>query len=133
MRFVVAVLTCMSVGGTSLALADPPSTSPQQTAPATPTAPAAPAASAPAAAATQAAPASAKPELDPLEKRFLAQGYRMQMRHGERVFCRKEEVLGSRLEGRVSCNTAAQLKAIEQQSQEAVERAQRGTVPKQGS
>jgi hypothetical protein len=127
MRFVVAVLTCMSVGGTSLALADPPSTSPQQTAPAAPPAPAAPAA-------TQVAPAApAKPELDPLEKRFLAQGYRMQMRHGERVFCRKEEVLGSRLEGRVSCNTAAQLKAIEQQSQEAVERAQRGTVPKQGS
>jgi hypothetical protein len=49
----------------------------------------------------------------------------MQMRHGEKVFCRKEEVLGSRLEGKMSCSSAAQLKATRDLARDAVERAQR--------
>jgi hypothetical protein len=49
----------------------------------------------------------------------------MQMRHGVKMFCRKEEVLGSRLEGKMSCTTAAQLQATRDQAREAAERAQR--------
>jgi hypothetical protein len=49
----------------------------------------------------------------------------MQMRHGEKVFCRREEILGSRLEATMNCSTAAQLKATRDQAQEAAERAQR--------
>jgi hypothetical protein len=49
----------------------------------------------------------------------------MQMRHGEKVFCRREEVLGSRLEGKMSCTTAAQLQATRDRAREAAERAQR--------
>src|SRR6266436_5147110 len=112
MRFVVGALACMAVGGISLALADP---STPASAPSPPSAPSAP--SAPAAAAT--------PAIDPEERRLLAQGYRMQMRHGEKVFCRREEVLGSRLEGKMNCSTAQQLKSTQDQAQEAAQRLQR--------
>jgi hypothetical protein len=128
MRFVLGVLACMCVGGVSLVLADP---APVPTAPSTPTAPAAPTAAATpaptalAAAKSQAAPAAAVAAADEEEKRFIAQGYRMEMHHGEKVFCRREEVLGSRLGGQKVCATAEQLKLREQVTKELVEKAQR--------
>jgi hypothetical protein len=133
MRFVVGALACMAVGGISLALADPSTTASARSPPSAPSAPSAPAAAAPtpapatpAPATPQAAPAAAAtPAIDPEEKRLLAEGYRMQMRHGEKMFCRREEVLGSRLEGKMSCTTAAQLQATRDRAREAAERAQR--------
>jgi hypothetical protein len=134
MRFVVGALACMAVGGISLALADPSTTASAPSPPSAPSAPTAPAAAAPAPApATPAAPATpqaapaaaATPAIDPEEKRLMAAGYRMQMRHGEKVFCRREEVLGSRLEGKMNCSTAQQLKSTQDQAQEAAQRLQR--------
>jgi len=135
MRFVVGALACMAVGGISLALADPSTTSPAQTAPSTATAAGtSPAATSPAPTTAapvtpQAAPAAAAtPTIDPEERRLLAEGYRMQMRHGEKVFCRREEVLGSRLEGKMNCSTAQQLKTTRDQAQEAAQRLQRQNI-----
>ena len=133
MRFVVGALACMAVGGISLALADPSTTASALSPPSDPSAPSAPAAAAltpapasPAPVTLQTAPAAAAtPAIDPEERRLLAQGYRMQMRHGEKVFCRREEVLGSRLEGKMNCSTAQQLKSTQDQAQEAAQRLQR--------
>jgi len=133
MRFVVGALACMAVGGISLALADPSTPASVPSPPSAPSAPTAPAAAAPTAAPAtpapatpQAAPAAAAtPAIDPEERRLLAQGYRMQMRRGEKVFCRREEVLGSRLEGKMNCSTAQQLKSTQDQAQEAAQRLQR--------
>ena len=130
----------MAVGGISLALADPstPAPAPTATAPSAPAASSAPTAAAatptPAAPAKPQAAAAVTPAVDPEEKRLRAQGYRVQMRHGEKVFCRNEEVLGSRLGGKMTCGTAAQLKGVQDQAREAVERAQRtGTTRTPGS
>ena len=130
MRFVVGALACMAVGGISLALADPSTTSPAQTAPSTATAAGtSPAPTTAAPVTPQAAPAAAAtPAIDPEERRLLAEGYRMQMRHGEKVFCRREEVLGSRLEGKMNCSTAQQLKTTRDQAQEAAQRLQRQNI-----
>jgi hypothetical protein len=131
MRFVVGALAGMALGGISLALADPSPTASPPSPPSAPSAPSAPAATAapaatPAPATPQAAPAAAAtPAIDPEERRLLAAGYRMQMRHGEKVFCRREEVLGSRLEGKMNCSTAQQLKSTQEQAQEAAQRLQR--------
>jgi hypothetical protein len=143
MRFVVGVLACMGVGG--LALADPatPEPAPTAAAPSTPTtpstptsaaatpapapaAPAAPAAAPAVPAGPTAAPAShpAPPTSDFEEKRLLSEGYRIEMRNGERVFCHREEVLGSRVEGRKVCNTKQQLELTESQSKHNLERTQ---------
>ena len=138
MRFVVGALACMAVGGISLALADPSTPASVPSPPSAPSAPTAPAAAAPTAAPAtpapatpQAAPAAAAtPAIDPEEKRLLAQGYRMQMRRGEKVFCRREAILGSRIEATMNCGTAAQLKATRDEAKEAVERAQRQPMNK---
>ena len=141
MRFVVGMLACIALGAVSVALADPatPAPVPTAAAPSASTTPSAPtsAAATPApatAAAAKPQAAAAAPALDPEEKHLLAQGYRMQMRHGEKVFCRNEEVLGSRLGGKLTCGTAAQLQAARDQAREAVERAQRtGTTRTPGT
>jgi hypothetical protein len=73
---------------------------------------------------TAAATPPAAPEVDPTDKHFLSEGYRMQMRNGQKVFCRREDQLGSRLGGAVMCNTAEELKQIETQAHATVERAQ---------
>ena len=133
MRFVVGALACMAVGGISLALADPSTTASAPSPPSTPSALSAPAPAVPTPAPATPAPvtpqtapaAAATPAIDPEERRLLAQGYRMQMRHGEKVFCRREEVLGSRLEGKMNCSTAQQLKSTQDQAQEAAQRLQR--------
>ena len=49
----------------------------------------------------------------------------MEMRHGEKMYCRNEEVLGSRLAGRKVCGTVAELESREHLSQEMAGNAQR--------
>ena len=149
MRFVVGVLACMAVGGISLALADPlttasPPSAPSAPATAAPTAapathtpqavPATPASTTPAPAAhaaSAAAPAQdnkpavivqGTPEFDTVQKHFLAEGYKLEMRNGEKVFCRREEQLGSRLGGQKVCSTALQLMVTERQAQASVDK-----------
>jgi hypothetical protein len=137
LRFVIGVWLCLGAGGISAALADPvtPPTSPAATsAPAPSTEPkqAAPAAAAPAADAKSATPAAdtkptvvvqGKAEEDArLEKYFLAEGYKLEMHNGEKLLCRREEKLGTRLGGHNSCGTAEQLSFIEEEAKAAVER-----------
>jgi hypothetical protein len=145
MRFLLGVWLCLGAGGISAALADPvtppatpattaapaPSTEPKQAAPA-PAAPAAEAkAATPAADAKSATPAAdakqtvliqGKTEEDPLGKYLIAKGYKMEMHNGEKVFCRREEQLGSHLGGQKICGTAEQLNFTEQEAKAAVQR-----------
>jgi hypothetical protein len=131
-------LVCVGAAGISAAVADPgtPPTTPAATsAPAPATAPkqAAPAPAAPAADAASGAPAAdskstvlvqGKAEEDALEKHFLAEGYKMEMHNGEKLFCRREQQLGSRLGDHKNCGTAEQLNFTEQEAQAAVQRGQ---------
>ena len=118
MRFAATVLACLGVGAASGALGDPPASQPATAPPAT-----APPATTPSSA-TQ-TPAPAKPAVDPEEKRLIAQGYRAKMRHGEKVFCRTEPELGSRLGGKEICGTVADLKAQQASTREEIQRQQR--------
>jgi hypothetical protein len=143
MRLLVGVLACLSVGGISSAVADPPAPPASTATPATPATPTTPAtATSPASTSAPAAPAqdakaaasaadSAKtpgvliestPDLSTLEKHFLAEGYKMEMRNGEKVFCRKEQVMGSRLQNQKSCGSALQLSETERQAQSSLNR-----------
>jgi hypothetical protein len=147
MRSIFGVLGCVSVSGVPLSLADPPAaeqsaaptvvTAPVDTAPVT----AAPAAAAPAAAAPTtsatlaptapsvsqaagAAPAAAIAR-DHIERRLLAQGYKLEMRHGEKYFCRITDTLGSRVTPVKACSTAEQLMTKALEGKEFMEWAQR--------
>jgi opacity protein-like surface antigen len=138
MRFVIGALVCLGAGGMSAALADPvtPPAAPAATsAPASSTEPkqAAPAPAAPAADAKAATPAAdtkstvlvqGKAEEDALEKHFLSEGYKIEMHNGEKLFCRREDQLGSRLGGYKNCGTAQQLNFTEQAAKAAVQRGQ---------
>ncbi len=128
MRFVVGLLASLSLGAISLALADPSTTAPD-TAAQPADAKHAPAAPAPQ---TASPPAAAKADVDPDEKRILGQGYEPEMHNGEKVFCRREEELGTRLGGVKHCGTIAQLKAEHAELRESVEKAQRTSVMPQG-
>jgi hypothetical protein len=96
---------------------------------AAPTVPAA--ATTPAATATAAAAATADAEsLDAqLEKRLRGQGYKPYMQNGQRVFCRREDVLGSRLEGRLLCQTLDEARASENEARNDTEHLQRLIKP----
>ena len=125
MRFVVGVLACIGAGVLTVAVADP--SPPEQPAhgPSSPSAtgPAAPAPAAPQS--DRAATTVAKPAIDPVEKRLIAQGYKPEMRNGVKVFCRREAVLGSRLGEEKHCATAEQLKVLQQESHDVMDKIQR--------
>ena len=77
---------------------------------------------APAAQTTNSEPAAEQATALEREKHFLAEGYKMEMRHGEKVFCRREEMLGSRLNAQKVCSTAEQLTRTETEAQASVTR-----------
>lgn len=128
MRFFVALLAC--TGAVNLALADDP-----PAAPANPPAAGAanvPAAAAPASttAATTAPASAAQPakaaapaaeQVDVQEKHFLAEGYTLEMHHGNKMFCRREEQMGTRLGAQKVCATSEQLTATERDAKRAME------------
>jgi hypothetical protein len=140
MRTVAALITVLFTGVVSLALAtEPPPMSPSagQAAPtaagqqsattpdsqqSTATPAAQTNAAAPASDSTTIKPpvtvVSSKPgELTPQEKEIVSRGYKLEIRHGERYFCRKEQQIGSRFETK-SCDTAQSIEAHRQESQE---------------
>jgi hypothetical protein len=132
MRFEVGVLVCLTAGAVSLALADPlaPPPAAAPAAAASPASATAPAASAPAAITTT---DPAKPALNPDEKLLLSRGYKLEMHGGQKLFCRREQVLGSRLGEQKHCGTVDQLKVSQQESQEATEKIQRNQKNPQGN
>lgn len=125
MRFAVGLLAC--AGAMNLALAeDPPA------APANPAATSAPASSATTSATATAASAqpaadakatAAAEQADALEKHFLSEGYSLEMHHGEKMYCRREQELGSRLGAKKYCSTGEQLAETERQAQRAMDAA----------
>ncbi len=116
MRVVVGMLACLGVGTLTLALADPPASTPAATS--TPAASSTPAAtSTPAAQPTKST--SVKDEFTPEENHFVQEGYHLETHRGTRVFCRYEVQTESRVERQKICGTVDQLKSAENQSQRA--------------
>jgi hypothetical protein len=60
-----------------------------------------------------------KPELTPEDKEIIARGYKLEMRRGEKYFCRNEQQIGSRFSTK-SCNTAESIEAQRLNGQEAM-------------
>ena len=130
MRTATALIAIMFTGVVSQALATEPQTpAEQQSATAAGQQSAAPA---PAAQPTAAAPApdsaSIKPpvtvigtkaELTPPEKELISRGYKLEMRHGEKYFCKTESDIESRFP-RKNCDTAQSIEAHRLESQEAL-------------
>ena len=133
MRLVIGILAFVGAG--AMALADPPPPAPTQSAAATTTPPqsaatnATPHQSATTTATPPAPVASPSHEttaaIDPREKGLRAKGYRLETRNGEKMYCRSEEVLGSRLAGRKVCGTVSELDQREHLSRDMAENAQR--------
>ncbi len=126
MRSSIGILAFIGFGAVAVAFADPSATETATTATATPaaqaTATAAAQPAAPATSATPAAPKVAAPAAstsaaeEERERHFLSEGYRLEMRNGEKVFCRREEMLGSRLGAQKVCASALQLTETERQA-----------------
>ena len=72
--------------------------------------------SAPAAAAADTAKAKTV-SLDETDRHLRLQGYTPQMRDGQKVYCRREETLGSRVGGKTVCSTPEQIKAAADEAQ----------------
>jgi hypothetical protein len=127
MRFVILALALLGVGGPALAAADPaPTTQPERTA--------TPAAAVPSPAASQAAaPKTAAPALSSDEQRLLSQGYKPQMRNGEKIYCRREAELGSRIPAAQHCGTVAQLTTATQDGKDFTQQAQRTQINPTGN
>jgi hypothetical protein len=62
---------------------------------------------------------SAKPELTTQEKEMISRGYKLEMRHGEKYFCRKEAPIGSRFEIK-TCDTSQSIQAHQDSGQQAL-------------
>jgi hypothetical protein len=90
-----------------------------------------PAASSPATPASSASPAHANSaqELTADEKKLVSRGYRLEVKNGQKTFCRREVVLGSHFEKKV-CGTAEQLAAATQEGRDITNMTQlHGTNP----
>jgi hypothetical protein len=121
MRPLFGVLACIGLGGPTLAFADePPAASPTSPTAASTTA-AAPKTTAPPASAAS----TTTPKDDTDERQLIAEGYHAEMRHGQKLFCRREQALGSRLGGHQVCGTVEEIKAMTRASQDAVNEVQR--------
>jgi hypothetical protein len=120
MRITAVALISIGLGAATMVLADPQDAStpaPPQTA--------APATSGPAAAAPKSTVVvQGEHEQDVLERHFQSEGYKEEMHNGEKLFCRREDTLGSHLGSRKVCSTAQQLQATEREAQSAYQRGQ---------
>ena len=122
MRTAAGLLTVLFTGALSQVLAaEPPPSSPAPVAPTEQQSVAAPAAEKSATAPAKPAPTAAatKPELTPEDKELISRGYKLEMRHGEKYFCRVETEVGSRFPLK-SCDTAQSIQAHRASGQEAL-------------
>jgi hypothetical protein len=140
MRLVVAMLTCFGVGPIALAETPTPTPPPAAASSLTPPSPAVPEsvpAPAPSEAAAPASAAAAAPTVsatgespkaaatpDHREQLLMARGYRAEMLNGEKVYCKTEQVLGSRIAAKKVCGTVEALQSREQDSKNVAERIQ---------
>ena len=134
----IALLTLLGAGVSTVALADTPADQAAASPPAATVAPAAASSSsAPATAtatssnaATASSPASAaagpaKESDTALEKRLTNSGYKSRMRNGQKVWCKQQGELGSRLGGQEVCGTPDELRMNVQQQQDNVRSVQK--------
>lgn len=132
MRPTIGGLAFAAAGFISLAFADPPAQAPAAAPPASAqpsTTSAAPAATVkPEADGKAQAAVQSTPDIDPREKLLLAEGYKPEMRNGQKVYCRREQVLGSRLGEEKHCGTIEQLGIRTQNSRDQTDLIQRTQV-----
>ena len=140
MRF-AALLASVAVAALHPALAADPPAAPVSDTPAAVRSPAAgPAADAAAATATPVstaatAPAASAAEANTnsvqLERRMHARGYTTRLEHGEKVFCRREQMLGSRLGGAMHCmhEDEARANLIQNDEEQLRQRMMMGCMP----
>jgi hypothetical protein len=122
MRTAAGLLTVLYTGVLSQVLAaEPQPPSPAPVAPVEQQSVAAPAAEKSATTPAKPAPTAidTKPELTPEDKELISRGYKLEMRHGEKYFCRRESQMDSRFQIK-SCNTAESIEAQRLSSQEAL-------------
>lgn len=138
MRLVLGIIGTACLCGMSLAQANPPNSasapeaatppstqSASQAAPSTTSsAPATQAPATPEKDAKQTVVVEGSPEYDALEKHFVSEGYKMEMRGGQKMLCRREEELGSRLGGKKVCASATELMMAERESQRSLDKGQ---------
>jgi hypothetical protein len=95
--------------------------------PSTPPPAAPPANAAPAQAATTTAQAASpqQPTTQFDDHNLRAKGYQVKMINGEKYYCRREDVLGTRLQGALQCTEAEELRRRYERSQQTVEQTQR--------
>jgi hypothetical protein len=137
MRLVSIVIGCLACGAVATAIAQTTSTTaatpaPSRTASAPATAP--PASAAPAA--TSAAPATAAvaaPDTSMMVKKMISRGYKPAMAGNERVYCRKEDQIGTHLPQKKVCLTAQQAEQAEHDAKEMTEQMQRTNKPVGGT
>ena len=113
MRIAVGLLMCLGGASTTWAT-DPPAQTPSPAA--------APSASTPAATPTPttpaATPSAAKTtELTADEKNYLSHGYKLQIKGGQKYFCRSEAEVGSRF-AKTTCRTSEQMAVVTQNSKD---------------
>jgi hypothetical protein len=124
MRFLIGALAVVAAGTVTLAVADPP---------AAPAAAAAPTAATDSAAANTASATSAASTPSADDKALRAQGFKPKMRSGQKLYCREEPMLGSRVQVKETCGTPEQLKNRTDSARDATEQSQRIQVNKTGS
>lgn len=95
-----------------------PSTTPPEPRPASPTA------AQPNAAATQ-EPSAQQPPTPFDDHNLRAKGYQIKMVNGEKYYCRREELLGTRLQGALQCTSAEELRRRAERSRDTTEQTQR--------
>jgi hypothetical protein len=136
MRFDILALAFLGVGSLAVAAADPAPATPPERAPApaavvtdsvpastsAPTGVPAPRASSPAASPTAAS------ELSTAEQRLISLGYKPQMRNGEKIYCRREAALGSRISASQHCGTVVELATTTQAGKDYLEKTQRSQL-----
>ncbi len=87
---------------------------------------------APVAAAASSTPATAPNNQQVIEKHLISTGYKPEMQRGQKVFCRKEQIIGSHLGATKVCGTADELTLAEHNAREYTEQVQRSTIPQSG-
>jgi len=138
MRFEILALAFLGVGSLALeAAADPaPATQSDRAAAAAPVVTDSASAStsaparvpAPSPASTPAASPPATPAVSAAEQRLMSLGYKPQMRNGEKIYCRREAALGSRISASQHCGTVAELSTTTQEGKDYLEKTQRSQL-----
>jgi hypothetical protein len=70
-----------------------------------------------------------KNQLTHEEQQLISRGYKLEVRNGEKWFCRREQMLGSRLNEVKHCGTASMLAESTQRQKEETRNAQHITTP----